>query len=473
MSALIGCGEEACTIGGPCERACGEGLTPVCVASSICECVSYGGAEGGSIPGGMSGGGGESAGVTSEPPPVCSPLQVGDLVINEVMINPSTTEPNNEYVEVVNVSDREIDLTGVNLTYAKGGEPGEEKFRFTQGCMAPRSAFVAYSAATNGEVPWRWSTAARGVGVYNYRYSFVNGDDFEFSLFAESGELLSSFTGAKALIKDGESVTRLPEFTGEPAKHTDASAVGALESPATCSNLGTFEQQCTDGSTGGETAGDMAGDTAGDTAGVPAGDTGGASAGDIGGDLGGTAPPPSCGYPLVNDLVINEVLINPDGDENANEFIEILNLSDQEINLSGIGLWYQNSSGEMILEISFAPGCMAPHSAVVIRNNSRDVPWEWSTPTADSVSLSSGHSPFPLANTRDAVLELRASSGQRLSLMTVPRADIDEGISANRSPDAQESELIAPHAVLNPSASTSPGYCPNGARYEERCGESP
>lgn len=470
---LMGCGDEKCVVGRSCDRICEVGLIPICVASSICECVSSG--VGGMESGGATSGdiaSGEAGGMTSEPPPMCSPLMLGDLVINEVMIDPNTPEPNNEYVELVNVSDREIDLTGVNLVYNE-----DEKLRFTQGCMAPRSAVVAYSAATSDEVPWRWSTPPRGIGVYHYRYQFGNEKDFNFSLFAEGGSLLSSFSGPKSMINSGESITRSPELTGEPLEHPLASPNESPESPATCSNLGTFEQGCADGTpggaTGGDTAGDMAGDTAGDLAGSPGGEIAGMIAGDPSGMVGGDGPPPpSCQPPLVNDLIINEVLIDASGADAPGEFIELVNLSDQEVNLDGIGVWYQNSNGELELKISFSPGCMAPLSAVVIRNSTRDIPWEWSSPTSDSASLGSNHSTFQLANSRDAILELRANSGQRLSRMDILESQISEGVSANRSPDAQESNITS-HLDLNPNAMTSPGYCPNGQRYEERCGETP
>ena len=177
--------------------------------------------------------------------------------------------------------------------------------------------------------------------------------------------------------------------------------------------------------------------------------------------------PPNCALPFVGDLLINEVLIDAEGNENTGEFIELLNQSSQAVNLDGIQLLYQNSNGVLATEITFPPGCMAPHSAVVIYNNTRDVPWTWSTVTSDSVTLASGHSPFALANSRDAVLELQASSGQRLSQLSVLRSDISEGISANRSPDAVESSTIAQHDTLS-SAPTSPGFRPDGTRYEDR-----
>ena len=462
---LIAC-DEACEIGSPCDAACEPGSSPVCVTESICSCVASGtaGSEGGmSIAGTSIGGthGGEEMNGGDVPSPACESLVLGDLVINEVMINPSEPEPDHEYIELVNVSTKEIDLTGVNLTYN-----GEEKFRFYQGCMAPKSAVVAFSGGSGaGVIPWVWSSPARGIGVYNYRYQFVNSKDFEFNLFGSDGQLLSAFVGESNMIEDGESVTRSPELTGVPTEHGEASANGALKSPGACSNGGSFEQQCLDGqqSSGGEMSGGvMSGGVM--NGGVMNGgemSTGGMNGGEM-------IIPPNCSSPLIGDLLINEVLIDA-VDESADEFIELLNQSDVPVNLNRIELLYQTASGVLETQITFGPGCMAPHSALVIYNNTHNRPWYWSSPTIDSPSLSAGHSTFALANSRDAVLELRAGSGQRLSQLLVPRSQITEAVSVNRSPDGEESNesTIVLHNSISASSS-SPGGRPDGARYEER-----
>ena len=326
------------------------------------------------------------------------------------MIDPDNAEPANEYVELVNMSDKEIDLTGVNLTYND-----DEKFRFYQGCMPAHSAVAAYSGGSGNDlIPWTWSSAARGIGVYNYRYQFVNSRDFNFTLYSDQGQVLSQFSGTQSQIKEGVSITRSPELIGEPLKHQEASTSGGKLSPAFCANGGSYEASCTDAPSimAGEMAGEMAGSMAGSMAGEMAGSM---------------IMPPNCASPFIGDLLINELMIDAEGDENTGEFIEILNQSSQAVNLAGIELLYQNSSGVLNTEISFSPGCMAPRSALVIYNNTRDLAWLWSSPTSDSTTLSSGHSPFALANSRDAILELRASSGQLLSQIAVLRSEISEG----------------------------------------------
>jgi hypothetical protein len=55
--------------------------------------------------------------------------------------------------------------------------------------MPPKSAVAAYSGGSSADnLPWIWSTEPRGIGVYNYRYAFVNSRDFNFNLFSADGQ---------------------------------------------------------------------------------------------------------------------------------------------------------------------------------------------------------------------------------------------------------------------------------------------
>lgn len=462
ITTFVGC-DDGCEVGKACDATCEPGSAPVCVAASICNCVSLG--TGGEVGGGGIGVGGETIGGMTEAPPVCEPLVQGDLVINEVMINAlGTSEGAGEYIELVNVSAKELDLTGVMITYNTA-----EKLRFSQGCMAPQSAVAAFGGRTNA-TPWQWSTSPRGVVTETQAsFSFSNSNPFTLSMFDQSGNEIDRFTGESNLSRnDGESVTRSPDLTGEAASHASASPFGELSSPARCSNGGSFEALCADGSPviGGEMAGAEIG---GSPAGMIAG-------GEQGGEpVGGQEIMVDCSGPFVGDLVLNEVMINPTGDDGVGEYIELINLSTAPVSLAGIEIWYQNSSGTLERELIFGAGCMEPLSAVAVYTGDTSVPWIWSSPNQYSQALSTGHTSFPLANSRDAILELRAgSSGQRLSQLEVPRSLIVEGVSANRVRDGEESNGVVRHDLVNGSTSTSsPGRCSNGLRYEENCGGVP
>ena len=75
----------------------------------------------------------------------------------------------------------------------------------------------------------------------------------------------------------------------------------------------------------------MAGEVAGEMAGEMAGTTAGEMAGEV---------VMNCSFPQVGELLINEVMINPVGDENTREFIELVNVSNEAINLAQNQLLY-------------------------------------------------------------------------------------------------------------------------------------
>ena len=103
MGVLVGCQEDSCgTVGEACDRACPEGNIGICVTSSLCSCVQDGmaGAEAGEQAGtsDLAGSeGGMSAGQMG--PSECSPPVIGDLALNEVMVDAEGEESRYEFVE--------------------------------------------------------------------------------------------------------------------------------------------------------------------------------------------------------------------------------------------------------------------------------------------------------------------------------------------------------------------------------------
>ena len=133
MGVLSGCGEEPCTAGTQCAASCPSGYVPVCVVDGICECIVYGTMGGNTLPGtggsGVTGGNGNTGGNGggNEPLkiPECNPPLPGDLVLNEILIDPSNAEPANEFIELVNTSNQEVNLQGIYINYNQ-----ELKFEF-------------------------------------------------------------------------------------------------------------------------------------------------------------------------------------------------------------------------------------------------------------------------------------------------------------------------------------------------------
>ena len=175
--------------------------------------------------------------------------------------------------------------------------------------------------------------------------------------------------------------------------------------------------------------------------------------------------PPSCSSPVIGQLVINEVLANPDGNESTerSEWLEIVNTSDQFIEMQQLSLWEAGQE-----EITFAQGCMAPHSALVIYNQAEPSAWQWSSPPTGQVATESAGS-FGMTNSTDILLELKYNE-ESLNTFNAAQALIESGLSINRSPDASADGVLVLHNTLNELMSAfSMGLCANGARFETAC----
>ena len=468
LGGLSGCGEEPCNAGTQCEASCPNGYVPVCVVDGICECVVYGvagGNDGGGSGGtNITGGSGTTGGTNINEPieiPVCAPPLPGDLVLNEVLIDPSNAEPQNEFIELVNTSGQEVDLQGIYINYNQ-----ELKFEFAAGCMAPNSAVALYHEQSLTQ----WSTPARlPTWTVNTRRVFTNSVDFNLALYqGNDPNPLSILYGPKSLIKAGISAVRPDNgLSDEAVRHTDLSL--QEQSPGRCSNGGSFENQCLDGQqpqSGGEL---MGGQEAGQMGATP---TGGQEAGQMGANMAGGTPggglaPVVCSPPHIDDIFINEVLIDPDGNEQSlkTEFIELANPTSNPINLGGIGLYYDNE-----LQFTFPEGCFAGRSLVAIYHQKPSTEWIWSSPESDKerfdfISTRS----FTLRNS-GITLELRTADG--LTTLTRfnsdevqqrnPEAEVESGQSLTRAIDGDASAVF----ILHPP---SPATCRNGYLYETGC----
>ena len=335
---LVACqNNEICeSQGSPCARECAEGETAICVTSSICSCVAdidgdESGTEAGSEAGSDAGddNGGNSGGEMG--PSQCDPPILGDLVINEVMIDAEGDENSYEYVEVANLSDRAIDLSGIKLSYK-----GSEKVNFLSGCMASKSLVALFAS----EDEWVWSSPVGNLNMTKSAFRFSNSSDFNFELIGAEGQELNNFVGENTLVSEGVSINRSPDFSGESlVQHQDISTLP--NSPALCSNGAKFEDDCIGSEIAGMMAGGMAGGEAGSESGSEAGAIAGEEAGTVAGMMAGSEPEPPCELAMPGELIINEVMIDPSGDESRDEYIELVNLSDQAVYLGGLVFKYK------------------------------------------------------------------------------------------------------------------------------------
>jgi len=340
---LSACGEETCEVANTsCERSCEAGTYPICVAVGLCECSPV--MNGGVMTGGVMTGGVMTGG-SIEPPPTCAPPSFGDLILNEALVDPSGMEPQEEFIELVNTSDQELDLSGLTVAYE-----GNPKRVFTQGCMAPKSAVALFSEHSATQ----WSTPPRGVAFQALpQLSLANGRDASIELLDAQYAQLSTLYIPTSAIRSGVSATRAPELSGTPALHSEVSPVGAPMSPAQCSNMGTFEVDCADGQGAGGvmTGGVMTGGVM--TSGVMAGEEGGST------------------LPLEGDpfgMIINEIDYDQPSTDDY-EFIEVKNNGSTRPSLAGLTLELINGNGGAVyreIDLGEAGPSLDPGTFVVI-----------------------------------------------------------------------------------------------------------
>ncbi|MBM4292874.1 MAG: lamin tail domain-containing protein, partial [Deltaproteobacteria bacterium] len=189
---------------------------------------------------------------------------------------------------------------------------------------------------------------------------------------------------------------------------------------------------------------------------VPGGGGGGAS-GDMEPPLSGGTGPQSCLPPAPGALALNELLADPAGDEGAEEFFELVNLSEEAVDLAGLRVVYNGSD-----KVRFSSGCMAPKSAAALFGD--EGAWRWSSPPG---ALAYEKLAYRFSNSADFTLELVDARGGVLSALAGERSLIQTGVSANRAPDLR-GEGVARHDALS-GAPMSPGLCANGARLEDDC----
>jgi len=173
-----------------------------------------------------------------------------------------------------------------------------------------------------------------------------------------------------------------------------------------------------------------------------------------------------CEIPEISELIINEALANPVGNESVDhsEWIEVLNLTDTPLLLEGVSLW---SEGE--LKVNFAALCIPAHSALTLYNLRSPAQWIWSTPPVGDLNHQEDRT-FALTNSRPIALELRRGE-LILNSFQAATSLIESGMSANRNPDATPEGAVNLHIDVPGAdgARLSPGLCVNGNRFENLC----
>lgn len=180
------------------------------------------------------------------PCPDASPPTSQSLILNEVFANVPTgpegdangdglrDAADDEFVELVNLSENTLDLTGLAITNA-----GDPRFTFPPTCLEPNHAVVVFGGISPG------ATTPAGEGwtsfIAHRRFSFANGGG-QVTITDATGQLLTELTYGS---HPAQSLTRSPELTGQLFVPHRELHDGAIFSPGTCADGRPFTTGCT------------------------------------------------------------------------------------------------------------------------------------------------------------------------------------------------------------------------------------
>lgn len=260
------------------------------------------------------------------------------FIINEVLFDPpggdagdangdgTRSASADEFIEFVNDSDQEVDLSGFTLFDATNLETMEPRHVFPSGTIIPPGGvYVLFGGGTPGG---DFGNAQVGVSTTG-NMNLSNADDV-ITILDNNGNVFLTFDtqveGAGIGFGEDQSVTRSPDINGAYALHTVANAA-LLYSPGKRADGSNFD---------------------------------------------GTTTNPSAGF------LINEVLFDPpggdpgdangDGSRSASEdeFIEFVNDTDQPVDLSGFTLFDENNLASMEPRHVFPSGTVIPPRSVYV-----------------------------------------------------------------------------------------------------------
>ena len=356
----------------------------------------------------------------------CDPAQSGDLVLNELLADPpagadidgngSASANDDEFVEVVNVSTREVALSNVQI------DVGGKRVPLGQLCLPPNTARVLFGSAglpTLANSSGRVGLVIDNVEVQVHEYGSEGGRD-------------SSLTLSTQLDPSASWVL-----------HKDVGA--GPYSPGKCSNGNDFP--------------DCAGPVI-----VPDGEV-------IQGDT-ETITPPDCDVlPVAGDLLVNELMADPgtgvngndsngDGvvDSDDDEFVEIVNVSGSTLLLGGLTMHDATSNS-----YAFPAVCLAPNQAVVVFGD-----YQGTGNFAGVIALNGDG--LSLNNGGDAVV-LKNAAGETLSTTTYgSEGDGDQSIVRAVDLDPVAGFVRHSTAANSGGAKMSPGRCQNGNLFPDCAG---
>ncbi|MCK6574064.1 lamin tail domain-containing protein [Myxococcota bacterium] len=500
-SAVDEAADAACPRGASCALACDPGLAPVCVVDGACRCIVPGsdlGPAGGA--GGSPFGGGTSAGGGGPPPPSpddCETPAAGELILNELMLDGEPDE-DAEFFEIVNRTDRPLNLGGVSVVSVpvgtpSGGIPAEGtrvRAIFEAGCLAPRAAVAVFHARPPER--WVWSSpAVIAPRVTVTPDNYPNADDYDFRL-ATKDAVLDEFMGLVSTYAPGVSANRVPDGVGPGvAAHDRVSSEGLPASPGLCANGGSFERFCGDANGEPDAAGPPPPPRDAGPPPPPPRDAGpqpdpdGSAPPPPPRDAGpppppprdagppppppdqGPPPPPACPGEVPGQVVLNEVFANPTESPEGNwEFVELVNPGDRPVDMTGWTIASTNGAGALAERLRFGAAVLPARTMVAVYGNRPPADWTWDPFPATLPEVADES--FSLLNDGNPLrVVLTDAAGGLVDDVSIERAAQGNGVSATRCTDVSGA-VFGLHDMLG-AGPNSPGRCLNGARYPDGC----
>ncbi|NVJ46913.1 MAG: lamin tail domain-containing protein [Cytophagia bacterium] len=356
------------------------------------------------------------------------------LIINEVLFDPpsgsagdangdgSRSASEDEFIEFINDSDVEIDLSGFNLYDEDQIGSLTPRHTFANGTIIP--AHGVYVLFGGGTPSGDFGGAMVGVSTTG-NMNLNNAGDKIYLHDANGNEYLTFDTaveGAGLDFGSDQSITRSPDITGDYTMHTVANAALTF-TPGTMIDGSAF---------------DMSGGNSG------------------------------------QGLIINEVLFDPasgsagdangDGTRSASEdeFIEFYNDSNSEIDLSGFTLYDEDQIGSLTPRHTFPNGTVIPAHGVYVL-------FGGGAPAGDFGNAQVGITTtgnMNLNNSGDKIYLHDANGNEYLTFDTaIEGSGLDFGLdqSITRSPD-----IIGPymlHTAANAALTFSPGKKADGSNF--------
>lgn len=313
------------------------------------------------------------------------------VVINELLPNPEGTDLGQEYVELINTGTGRVDLDGWRL----GDLSSDARHVFEGLSLAPGEAVVIFDRGDHEGVPG-------GMNSSTGTLSLNNGGD-TITLYDASGAVADQVVYDGDVVDEGVSVNRAVD--------------GDIEAPMVSHPLA-------DGANGPMSPGLRV----------------------SGADW--VEPPP------VLAVMINEVMPNPEGTDRGNEYVELVNIGEAEVDLGG---WAFGDAVSASRHVFSGPELLPVGAAIVIFDGGEhpEVP--------NSIRASSGSLSL---NNSDERLVLYRPDGSEMDAVTYTRST--EGVSLNRAIDGERKAVLIRHDEVEGAVGpTSPGLRSDGTAWGE------